>query len=82
MTECKYANKVSEELIYGALRDLVPFFLFIKLEKHSWRSVTFKDPPSVFFLIVHTNDTKLRKVSRIRNNICVAQKNFAFVHIQ
>ena len=41
--------------IWNALRDLVPFTQFEKLEKHPWRSVTFsnvagfKTPPWVFF---------------------------------
>ena len=38
-----------------ALRDLVPFVLFKKLEKHSWRSVNKRSSMDVFhvFKIVH-----------------------------
>ena len=37
-------------MIYGALRDLVPFVQFKKREKYPWRSVTFSEVAASFSL--------------------------------
>ena len=47
-------NKSEDDnIICDALRDLVPFVQFKKLEKHTWRSVTCRKftPPWVFFTL-------------------------------
>ena len=62
-------------IIYGALRDLVPFVQFKKREKYLWRSVTFSLLKitllhECFLCFVNcTNGIKSRKASHVRKRI-------------
>ena len=84
---------MTEVLICGALRDLVPFVQFRKREKHPWKSVNLSKlqaeacnftkidtPPCVFFTFfkIVQMSTKSRNASHIPLSYCVTIKFVIF----